>query len=155
MNLFEIDAAIEKTFDAETGEILDEKALTELEMSRTEKLTNIVHYIKNLDADAEVLKKAEDDFKARRTSCERKAESLRKYLETYLQGETFESEDKTAKVSYRKSEQVEVDDIWKLPEFLKKYKDPEADKTAIKKWLKEGNELEGARIVTKMNMQVR
>lgn len=155
MNLYEIDAAIAETFDAETGEILDEERLNQLEMDRTTKITNIIHFIKNLDSDAEALKKAEDDFKARRQSAEKKSESLRNYLEGYLQGDTFESEDKTAKVSYRKSESVDIDDVWKLPEFLKKYKDPEPDKTAIKKYLKEGNELEGARLVTKMNMQVR
>lgn len=155
MNLYEIDSKILETFDEDTGEILNESLLNELQMAREQKLTNIVHFIKNLESDAEALKKAEQDFKARRESCEHKAESLRKYLEGYLAGETFESEDKTAKVSYRKSESVEVDDVWKIPEQFRKYSLPAPDKTALKKWIKDGNEIEGAHLVTKMSMQIK
>ena len=155
MNLYEIDSAILQTFDAETGEILDSEKLNELQMARETKLINIIHYIKNLKSDIEALDKEEKEFKARKDSCKRKMESLKNYLEGYLAGETFESEDKTAKVTYRKSESVEVSDVWKLPEFLKKYSDPEADKEAIKKLLKAGEEVEGASLITKMNMQIK
>ena len=155
VNLFEIDKAMLETFDQETGEILDEEKLNQLQMDRAQKITNIVHFIKNLEADAEAFKKVMDDFKSRKDSAEKKAESLRKYLENYMNGETFESEDKTAKIAYRKSESVEVSDIWLIPEEYKKYKEPEADKTAIKKAIKEGHEVEGAKLVTKMNMQVK
>lgn len=155
MNLYEIDSAILQTFDAETGEILDSEKLNELQMARETKLINIIHYIKNLKSDIEALDKEEKEFKARKDSCKRKMESLKNYLEGYLAGETFESEDKTAKVTYRKSESVEVSDVWKLPEFLKKYSDPEADKEAIKKLLKAGEEVEGASLVTKMNIQIK
>lgn len=155
MNLYEIDAEILKTFDEETGEILDSEKLNDLQMARETKLTNIVHYIKNLEADAEILKKAEDDFKARRQSAEKKAESLTKYLEGYLAGDTFESEDKTAKVTYRKSESVDVTDVFALPEFLKKYADPTPDKTEIKRLLKAGQTVEGATLVTNMKIQIK
>lgn len=63
-NLYEINesivAAFERGIDAETGEILSEKALEELaklEMERDEKVEGIALWIKNLLADAEVLKK--------------------------------------------------------------------------------------------------
>ncbi len=155
MNLFEIDQKIYETFDQETGEILDEEKLNELNMERAAKITNIVHFIKNLEADAEAFKKVADDFKSRKDSAEKKAASLRKYLENYMNGETFESEDKTAKISYRKSEAVEVTDVWKLPMQYQKFKDPEADKTELKKALKAGEEIEGATLVTKMNMMIK
>ena len=69
MNLYEIDNEILKTFDEETGEILDADRLNELEMDRTQKLTNIIHWIKNLRSDAKILKEEEDSFKKRRMSC--------------------------------------------------------------------------------------
>jgi len=155
MTLFEIDQKILETFDQETGEILNEDLLKELQMNREQKITNIVHFIKNLEADCDAFKKVEDDFKKRRESAEHKVESLKKFLEGYLAGDTFESDDKTAKVTYRKSETVEVPDVWKLPEQFKKYEDPKADKTAIKKALKAGEIVEGAQLIEKLNIQIK
>jgi hypothetical protein len=155
MNLYEIDNEILKTFDEETGEILDSERLNELQMDRERKLTNIIHWIKNLRSDVKILKEEEDSFRKRRQSAEKKAEQLTAYIEGYLAGEKFESEDKTAKVSYRQSTSVNVTDVFKLPEFLKKYKDPEPDKVAIGELLKKGETVEGAELVTKMSLIIK
>ena len=55
--LYEIDKAILECVDAETGEIIDDKALEELELARDNKIENIACWIKNLKADAESYKK--------------------------------------------------------------------------------------------------
>ena len=70
-----------------------------------------------------------------------------------MNGEKF----KTAKVecSFRKSQRVEVENIDLLPEEFLKYKDPEADKTAIKEAIKEGKEITGARLVIALNLQIK
>lgn len=157
MTLYEIDAALETTFDAETGEILDSELMDKLEMEKKDKITNIIHWIKNLESDAEQLKAEKMSFEKRQKSCENKANQLRAYLEKYLNGEKFESDDKTAKISYRKSDSVVIDvaNVWLLPEEFLKYEDPKPMKDEIKAYLKSGKTIAGVHLETKMNMQVR
>lgn len=155
MRLYEIDCKIAECFDEETGEIFNEELLNSLEMERAEKLTNIIRFIKNLKADAKALKEEEDSFKKRRTAAENKYKSLTEWLEKYLQGETFESEDKTAKVSYRNNPSVYVSDISLLPEEFIRRADPEPRKDDIKAAIKEGRTVPGAEIVYTKSMQVR
>lgn len=150
--LYEIDKAILECVDAETGEIIDDKALEELELARNSKIENIACWIKNLKADAEIYKKEKEVFVQKEKAAKNKAESLKRYLELALNGEKF----KTSKVSisYRKSEIVEIDEIEKLSdEFIKIEK--KADKTAIKAAIKEGVEIIGARIVENNNIQIK
>lgn len=150
--LYEIDKAILECVDAETGEIIDDKALEELELARNNKIENIACWIKNLKADVESYKKEKEVFIQKEKAAKNKAESLKRYLEMALGGEKF----KTSKVSisYRKSEIVEIDEIEKLSnEFIKIEK--KADKTAIKAAIKEGVEIVGARIVENNNIQIK
>ena len=50
---------------------------------------------------------------------------------------------------------MQVENIELLPEEFLKYKNPEADKTAIKEAIKEGKEVAGARIVYALNLQIK
>jgi hypothetical protein len=150
--LYEIDKAILECVDAETGEIIDDKALEELELARDNKIENIACWIKNLKADAESYKKEKEVFIQKEKAAKNKAESLKRYLEMALGGEKF----KTSKVSisYRKSEIIEIDEIEKLSDkFIKIEK--KADKKAIKAAIKEGAEIVGARIVENNNIQIK
>jgi hypothetical protein len=150
--LYEIDKAILECVDAETGEIIDDKALEELELARDNKIENIACWIKNLKADAESYKKEKEVFIQKEKAAKNKAESLKRYLEMALGGEKF----KTSKVSisYRKSEIIEIDEIEKLSDkFIKIEK--KADKKAIKVAIKEGAEIVGARIVENNNIQIK
>lgn len=158
MNIFEIDRAILDCVDTETGEIIDIELLEKLEMDREKKISDTLHWIKNLKADAEAYEKLEKEFKEKKTSAKNKIESLTHYLENALSGEEFECSDKSSKVTWRASESVEVTDIWALPEAFRKYKEPEADKIALKKALKalaEGEVIEGAALVKKNNIQIK
>lgn len=163
MTLYEINSAIEaavnavlNSMDAETGEV-DEAYVHELEalqVQREEKLDNIGAYIKNLLAEAKMLKEEEAALKARREAKERKAESLKNYLASALDGEKFES----ARVacSWRKSEAVAVDDVDLLPDEYKVEKTTyTADKAKIKEALKAGTEVRGAWLETKNNLQIK
>ena len=59
------------------------------------------------------------------------------------------------KIGTRKSAVVEVDDVNSLPKEFKNTKITEtADKTAIKIAIKEGKEIEGCRIVEKLNLSI-
>ena len=153
MNLYEIDSAILDCVDVETGEIFDEDKFNELSIERDVKVENICLWIKNLKAEAEALKAEKDAFAKRQKSVENKMESLKKYIEGYLAGSSFETS--KVKVSWRKSESVDYDDIYKIPEEFIKYKEPEVNKTELKKALKEGKEFEGVYLVEKQNIQIR
>lgn len=163
MTLYDINSAIEAAVTAmlnsaneETGEV-DAACVEQLEalqVQREEKLDNIGAYIKNLLAEAKMLKEEEAALKARREAKERKAESLKNYLATALDGEKFES----ARVacSWRKSEAVAVDDIELLPDEYKVEKTTyTADKAKIKEALKAGAEVRGAWLETKNNLQIK
>ena len=145
MKLYEIDEAITKCVDAETGEIIDAEQLDKLYMEKEEKLENIALWIKDLKAEAEALKAEKMAFAERQKVAENKMESLKKYLVYALDGKAFKST--RASVSFRKSQAVEITDIYKLDENYLRYKEPEADKTAIKEALKAGKTVAGATLV--------
>lgn len=151
-NLYEIDAQIMACVDFETGEIIDEEKLQALQLEFNQKVEGIALWIKNLLAEAKMIKEEKDNLAARQKSCENKAESLKRYLSSALDGEKF----MTAKVSisYRKSESVEIEDVSLLGDDYLKFK-PEPDKTKIKEALKNGVELQGATLVKKNNIQIK
>ncbi len=155
MNLYQIDSKIEEllsTVDPETGELItDNDALDALIMERGAKIENIACYIKNLTADVKALRDEETALAARRKAAEKKAERLKDYLTYALQGEKFQ----TAKcaVSFRRAQTVEIDGGF--TEWAEKtgngnllrYKEPEANKVAIKALLFQGAEIPCARLV--------
>ena len=162
-SLYEINNEIEQavsamlaSMDEETGEV-DESlvnVLEDLKLQKSEKIDNIGAYIKNLLAEAQMLKAEEEALKARRESKEKKADSLKNYLATVLDGEKFEST--RIACSWRKSEAVEVDSVDNLPDDYKVVKtNVTADKTKIKQAIKAGTEIAGARIIVKNNLQIK
>lgn len=161
MNLYEINAALMQAYDnavdQETGEIIENdayKAIDGLQMALEEKTENVLLWIKNLQADAEALKKEKQAFADRQARVEAKAESLKKYVGGILEGQKFQTPRVAA--SWRKSEAVEyVGNVNDLPADYIKIADPIVDKTALKKALKNGAEIEGARIITRQNLQIK
>lgn len=152
MNLYEIDNAILECVDIETGEIFDEEKFEELSLTRDAKIENVCLWIKNLKAEAEALKAEKLAFDKRQKLAENKMESLKKYITGYLDGTKFESA--KVKVSFRKSESLEISEGAKIPEKFLKYKEPDIDKTALKKALKSGESFDGVAIVQKQNIQI-
>lgn len=146
--------------NTETGEVLSYEQLDALVMERDKKIESIACQIKNLNADAEAIKAEMEALMVRRKRAERKAEWLRNYLTENLNGEKFS----TAKcaVSFRKSEAVEILDRercmnWAVavcPEALT-IKEPEINKTVVKKALKEGKEFPGVMLVERQNIQIK
>lgn len=157
----QISEIIEKGFaiDEETGEIIsDLSELEELQAEREIKIENTLLFYKNLKAEAKMLKDEEAALKARREKCEKKADKLKDFIEYILAGENF----KTAKVavSYRTSKSVNVSDgfvEWATknrPELLR-VKEPEADKTALRKLLTAGEEIPGASFEENLSMTIK
>lgn len=150
MTIYEIDQAIMRCVDLETGEIIDTEKLDKLQMEKEKKLENVACWIKDLKAEAEALKNEKLALAERQRVAENKAESLKKWLAYALQGEKF----KTTKcaISFRESEAVEVTDeglnnLMKEHDELLTYKAPEPNKTAIKQALKDGLNVAGVQLV--------
>ena len=152
--LYEINAdldALLDSIDPETGEI-DGDALTALTMERQEKLEGMALKLKNLAAEAEMIKAEEKNLSDRRKAVERNRDSLKAYLMRSLDGETL----KTAKVaiSYRTSKSVEIDEdkFFANPDMRYLRQITEINKDEIKRALTAGEEVPGAALVEKQNM---
>lgn len=162
MKLYEINAAIQAIDDEgwvneETGEIDEvlEKHLDSLVLERKDKIESICLLIKDKDAFSKAIKEEEAALRKRREQLDRKAEWLRGYLaHCMLEREEF----RTAKceVRWRKSERVEIEFDMDVPDQYVKVKQTAViDKAGIKKALKAGEEVTGAKLVTVQNIQVK
>lgn len=89
----------------------------------------------------------------------KKSQKVSEYLKERISQAMFEFgiekvESPTLKLSFRKSESVEVFDETLLNQKFFNYK-PTIDKTEIKKAIKGGEDVPGARIVTNQNLQIK
>ena len=157
MNLYEIkqefEKAIEECVDMETGEIINPTRLDELNMVLTDKRENVALYIKNLSAEAKAIDEEAKNLTNRKRVLNNKVEGLKKYLADNLEGHKFE----TAKVvvSFRKSEQLEINPIEHIPTEYLISQEPKIDKVALKKSIKQGAVINGVQIITKQNIQIK
>lgn len=152
-SLYEINSQILDCVDLETGEIVDIERLMTLQMERDNKIESVALWYKNLLSDAEQYKIEKENFAKKEKAAKNKAEQLKKYIADALSGEKF----KTTKVaiSYRKSEQVEIESTDELTEEYLKYTEPEPDKTKIKQAIKSGIEIPGCQLITNNNIQIK
>lgn len=162
LSLYEIDQAVLTVlenglvFDEETGEVyFDGDNFATLEGVRNDKLESVALYVKNLEAEAAAMRAEEKTLAARRQVKERKAERLRQYVSDSMQA-FGDSKIETARValSFRKSETVELFAPDLVPTTFVTYQ-PKIDKAAIKKALKSGEEIMGAELVTRQNLQIK
>lgn len=152
-SLYEIDNSILECIDSETGEIIDIDRLSKLQIEREQKLENIALWYKNLLSDAEQYKAEKKAFEEKERKARAQADSLKNYLDNALQGVPYKSA--RVNVTYRKSDSVVIDDIFKIDDSYLKYAEPTADKTAIKKAIKGGAVIEGAHIESKNNISIK
>ena len=149
----EFEKAIEECVDMETGEIINPTRLDELNMVLTDKRENVALYIKNLSAEAKAIDEEAKNLTNRKRVLNNKVEGLKKYLADNLEGHKFE----TAKVvvSFRKSEQLEINSIEHIPTEYLISQEPKIDKVALKKSIKQGAVINGVQIITKQNIQIK
>jgi hypothetical protein len=161
MRLFEIVDGVgdllELSVSRETGEISEEglAALDELELTLDEKLTNTALYLKGVEAERDAVKKAAQELSARALIHTRQADRLRKYLADNMERVGHEGlSDPRVKLGWRSSTAVVVDADASLPVELLCVKTA-PDKKAIGDLLKAGTEVEGCRLETRRNLQVK
>lgn len=161
MILYNIDQAILEAWDAavdpETGEIVKEEALEELKNLQEQRepiLEGTLMCIKENEALDEAIGAEIKALSERRASIRRKANAMKEYVANSLAGEKFETA--RVKVSWRKSQVAEYTGVIEdLPEECIRYATPEVNKTELKKLLKAGAEIPGAKLVTNNNMQIK
>ncbi len=141
-------------FDEETGEVFwSSDNLDQLAETYDAKVEACGCYIKNLQAEAEMLKAEEQALAKRRKAIESKEQWMRDYLLANLQEFGEAGFSAKAKVSTRKSEAVQVLDVSQIPdEFMRVKTTATPDKAAIKKALKNGESVPGAAIVQNVNL---
>lgn len=128
-----------------------------VQMQLQDKVNNIVRYSRNLELTAEMI-----DIEIKRLSelksvYKNKSDSLKNYISYSMQKNGIEKvETDIARLSFRKSSTVEIEDIEKLPErFVVTKVSKTADKKAIKEALENGEAVEGARIDNHNNLQIK
>lgn len=143
--------------DEETGEIKNFDAVESLNAQFEEKAESVACYIKNLAAFADDLKAEEDTLSARRKSAERRIDSMKKYLTSCLESVGKDKvETVRARISFRKSVQVQIEDEAALPaDYVTTTVTKNPDKTAIKKAIQGGQDVTGASLVEKRNIQIK
>ena len=160
--LYEIDNDILNCVDEETGEILDFEKLNSLQMERDKKIEGVALYIKQLNAEAALIREEEKALAERRKRKEKLSAKYAEWLEYILGGQAFE----TPKVAlaWRASERAEITgDLLNVAAYLEnrgyescvKYGEITLDKNAIKNLLKQGVEIPGAVLNTYQNLQLK
>ena len=162
MNIYFINRQIEELLaetDPETGEILfDPEQLNALMLEKEAATEDLALGYKNLTAEAAAIRAEAGALTERARKVERMAENAKRYLAMMLNGEKF----KTARVSvgYRSSSRVDLAEnflVWakeNAPRLLRE-KEPEADKSEIKRLLKTGVTVPYATLVEESNIQIR
>ena len=166
MNLYQISEEIreiKKAFengeavDFETGEVNPEyvKALTFSKNELEAKAIDYGYVLKSFDDEIELYDK---EIK-RLTERKKQLQTIQKHIKenitnAMIEFDIVEIKGNLLKMNFRTSQSVEVYDLDLLDERFKRYK-VEADKTAIKEALKNGEEVQGARLVENKNLQIK
>ena len=162
MSLYQIIKELEETLnqfevDEESGEvIMDFDKIEALNLAKEEKIQNIGYVVLNLKAEQTALQERKKELDKRIKSITGRLDRLNEYIKNCLNGEPFKCVD--FEIKFSKSERVEI-----APDFFQneankqywKYKEPDADKTEIKKALKQGVEIQGATLTQHINMSLK
>lgn len=166
--LYELAAEYQKLLDIalESDEIDDEtfEYIQKLDGAIEKKIENIACVIKELENNTGIVNNEIDRLSERAARYYKNLKALKSYVvNTMEQVGKKKIETPTMTLGVRKSESTEIDN-----EFIEEAKEKnlyklmrivpervEADKTAIKEYIKQGNKLEHAKIVEKKNLSIR
>lgn len=123
------------------------------------KAQSVIGYIKNQEATAEMLEEHIKQMGEKLKDIKARNQSLKDYLERNMLAagiKEIKADDGTFKASFRKSKAVDVFDEAQIPaEFMRERVTIVPDKTAIKKAIESGQEVAGAKIEERLNLQIR
>lgn len=159
--LYEIDAAILECIDTETGEVVDVEKLEGLQMQREEKIEAVALWYKNLCADAAAYKAEKESFAEKEAAAKKKIEGLKNWLDYALNGQKLATRRVT--INFRKSKVVEIENETAFirsaqangQDDLLTYKEPTISKTAVRAAIEAGQDITGAHLVERRNIQIK
>ena len=156
MKLYEItelQKELEKEEDAEIKQDLQELIAVELE----KKSNNIVYVIKNLEGNNAAIDAEIERLQALKKRNGSNIEKVKSNILWFMQQNNVDSiKSDLATFSKRKSESTDIENIELIPaEFVTIKQTFQPDKTAIKKAIKEGREVAGAKVVVNYNLQIK
>lgn len=177
-NLFEIQDAMMNLLEYgvdEDGVIIENEdefinLYNSIQIDLNTKLDNTNCLQKLIDGEIEVIDKEIKRLTAEKSARVRKKEWLKNRVDYFVKRQftdengnidedgvhKYKLELPHSKISYRKSDSVEVADLTILPEeYIKTKIEKSPDKIAIKNAIKDGKEVKGAKIVTNYNIQIK
>lgn len=123
------------------------------------KAQNVAHMVRAFEADAAAMKQWAKDATERARAIEARAESLRDYIASnMLACGMTKIEGPGVALSFRKSTAVVIDEPGLIPVDFMRQKPPppaEPDKAAIGAAIKAGQEVPGAHVETRENLQIK
>lgn len=145
--------------DLETGEIKPE-IMQQLSISRNELETKAVDYgyvIKAFDDEIDIIDREIERLEERKAYVKKNKERMKTIVGSAMEEFGINKiKSETLQLSFRKSESVEVFDESLVDDKFKKIKtEISLDKTAIKNAIKNGEDVQGAKIVEKNNLQIK
>ena len=145
--------------DLETGEIKPE-IMQQLSISRNELETKAVDYgyvIKAFDDEIDIIEREIERLEERKAYVKKNKERMKTIVGSAMEEFGINKiKSETLQLSFRKSESVDIFDESLIDEKFKKVKtEISLDKTAIKNAIKNGEDVQGAKIVEKNNLQIK
>ena len=145
--------------DLETGEIKPE-IMQQLSISRNELETKAVDYgyvIKAFDDEINIIDREIERLEERKAYVKKNKERMKTIVSSAMEEFGINKiKSETLQLSFRKSESVDIFDESLVDEKFKKVKtEISLDKTAIKNAIKNGEDVQGAKIVEKNNLQIK
>jgi len=148
MTLYEIDSAIERCIDWETGEITDLIYLEQLEMERGKKIENVALYCKELAHFSDNLEEEMKSLQKRKKTADNAVKRLKGWLAMACDAKKFETP--RTKVTFRQSEETVIDnEELILKKYMTKKVTYTVSKTAVKDAILAVKNVKGAHIEKK------
>lgn len=157
VTLYELASSIKRLEEV----VEDEKELATyldgVEMQLVEKANNIIRYRQSLIAGAEAIDTEIKRLSDLKKSVSNKAKNIENYISYAMKKHNIEKIDADiAKISFRKSETLEVENEALIPEeFILTKEIKQVDKMAIKKAIKDGRKVDGVLIQVHQNLNIR
>lgn len=152
----DVQAALDYYFDSETErEDTLEAVIGQFEV----KAQSVIAYIKNQEITEKMLEEHIRQMTGKLKAAKARNQSLKDYLERNMLAaeiKEIKADDGTFKASFRKSKAVDVFDESQIPaEFMRERVTVVPDKTAIRKAIESGQEVAGAKIEERQNLQIK
>lgn len=158
MNLFEMTVAATELYDLLTSGEIDEQTFEDTlqAMGSEEKLENYCKVIRQLEADAEMLKAEKDRIDKKKKTVEDSIDRMKKAVADFMNAQgTKKATAGTFTVALSESKAVKVVDENKVPKMYFIEQDPKLDKKTILKLLREGETVEGCELQTNEGVRIK